>query len=51
MSLPCWPIEPGSDAVEVVLAEPVISSVNWAKIMQKSLAAGESVDGMGDPNP
>jgi PIN domain nuclease of toxin-antitoxin system len=40
--------EPGSEAVEVVLAESVISSVNWAEVVQKSIAAGVTVDGMGD---
>ncbi len=38
--------EPGSEAVEVVLAESVISSVNWAEVVQKSIAAGVTVDGM-----
>lgn len=38
--------EPGSEAVEEVLAESVISSVNWAEVVQKSLAAGVVVEGM-----
>ncbi|WP_414582356.1 type II toxin-antitoxin system VapC family toxin [Scytonema sp. PCC 10023] len=38
--------EPGSEAVEVVLAESVISSVNWAEVVQKSVAAGVVIDGM-----
>jgi len=38
--------EPGSEAVELVLAESVISSVNWAEVVQKSIAAGVTVDGM-----
>jgi PIN domain nuclease of toxin-antitoxin system len=38
--------EPRSEAVEVVLAESVISSVNWAEVVQKSIAAGVTVDGM-----
>lgn len=40
--------EPGSDAVELVLAESVISSVNWAEVVQKSIAMGVVVDGMLD---
>jgi ribonuclease VapC len=40
--------EPGSDAVEAVLAESVISSVNWAEVVQKSIAADVSMDGMRD---
>ncbi|MBP5971974.1 type II toxin-antitoxin system VapC family toxin [Brasilonema sp. CT11] len=38
--------EPGGEAVEVVLAESVISSVNWAEVVQKSVAAGVVIDGM-----
>ncbi|WGV25877.1 type II toxin-antitoxin system VapC family toxin [Halotia branconii] len=38
--------EPGSEAVEAVLAESVMSSVNWAEVVQKSVAAGVVVDGM-----
>lgn len=38
--------EPGSEAVEEVLAESVMSSVNWAEVVQKSVAAGVVVDGM-----
>jgi ribonuclease VapC len=40
--------EPGGDAVDAVLATSVISSVNWAEVIQKSLAAGVLVDGMLD---
>ena len=40
--------EPGWDAVDGVLAESVISSVNWAEVVQKSIAAGVDVDGMRD---
>lgn len=40
--------ESGSDAVDGVLAESIISSVNWAEVVQKSLAAGVEVDGMLD---
>jgi ribonuclease VapC len=40
--------EPGSDAVEAILAESVISSVNWAEVIQKSIAASVVVEGMLD---
>lgn len=40
--------EPGSDQVEAVLPAAVISSVNWAEVVQKSIAAGAHVDGMGE---
>ncbi|MGJ5676456.1 MAG: type II toxin-antitoxin system VapC family toxin [Nostochopsis sp.] len=40
--------EPGGDVVEAVLAESVISSVNWAEVIQKSIAAGVVVEGMLD---
>jgi len=40
--------EPGGDAVDGVLADSVISSVNWAEVMQKSIAAGVEIDGMLD---
>lgn len=40
--------EPGGDVVEAVLAESVMSSVNWAEVIQKSIAAGVVVDGMLD---
>jgi ribonuclease VapC len=38
--------EPGSTVVDRVLAEAVMSSVNWAEVVQKSIAA--AVDGMLD---
>jgi ribonuclease VapC len=38
--------EPGNDQVEAVLPEAVISSVNWAEVVQKSIAAGVDVDGL-----
>ncbi|MEL7035146.1 MAG: type II toxin-antitoxin system VapC family toxin [Cyanobacteria bacterium J06592_8] len=38
--------EPGSDLVDGVLAESVMSSVNWAEVVQKSIAAGIEVDGI-----
>lgn len=37
--------EPGWDQVDAVLPEAVISSVNWAEVVQKSIAAGVNVDG------
>ena len=40
--------EPGCDQVESVLSEAVISSVNWAEVVQKSVAADVDVDGMRD---
>jgi ribonuclease VapC len=38
--------EPGGDVVDGVLAESVMSSVNWAEVIQKSMVAGVDVDGM-----
>lgn len=38
--------ESGSNQVDGVLVESVISSVNWAEVMQKSIAAGVEVDGL-----
>jgi ribonuclease VapC len=40
--------EPGGDRVDERLAESVISSVNWAEVIQKSIAANVDVDGMLD---
>jgi ribonuclease VapC len=40
--------EPEGDRVDGVLAEAVMSSVNWAEVIQKSIAAGVNVDGMLD---
>jgi PIN domain nuclease of toxin-antitoxin system len=40
--------EPGGDRVDGVLAESVMSSVNWAEVVQKSITAGIEVDGMLD---
>jgi ribonuclease VapC len=40
--------EPGGDRVDEVLAESVMSSVNWAEVIQKSIAASVDVDGMLD---
>ena len=38
--------EPGHDRVEAILQEAVISSVNWAEVVQKSITAGVDIDGM-----
>lgn len=38
--------EPGSDQVEATLPEAVISSVNWAEVVQKSIAAGVDTAGL-----
>ena len=38
--------EPGCDQVEAVLPEAIISSVNWAEVVQKSIAADVDVNGM-----
>lgn len=40
--------EPGSDTVEAALAESVISSVNWAEVVQKTIAGGIAAEGMLD---
>lgn len=40
--------EPGGDIVDAVLAESVMSSVNWAEVIQKSISAGVNVEGMLD---
>lgn len=38
--------EAGCEQVEAVLPEAVISSVNWAEVVQKSVAANVDVNGM-----
>jgi ribonuclease VapC len=40
--------EPGGDRVDDRLAESVMSSVNWAEVIQKAIAANVDVDGMLD---
>ncbi len=40
--------EPGADVVEAILADSVISSVNWAEVIQKAIAGGVVVEGMLD---
>jgi ribonuclease VapC len=40
--------EPGGDVVDAALSASVMSSVNWAEVIQKSIAAGIDVDGMLD---
>ena len=36
--------EPGGEMVDGVLAESVMSSVNWAEVVQKSISAGVEVE-------
>jgi ribonuclease VapC len=43
--------EPGSEVVEAVLVESAISSVNWAEVVQKSIAAGVDVTGLRGAHP
>ena len=38
--------EPGCDQVEAALPDAVISSVNWAEVVQKSITADVDVNGM-----
>ncbi|MGK7912876.1 MAG: type II toxin-antitoxin system VapC family toxin [Synechococcus sp.] len=38
--------EVGSDVVQDMLSESVMSSVNWAEVIQKSIVAGVDVEGM-----
>ncbi len=38
--------EANAEAVETVLPESVISTVNWSEVMQKSLASGVDVNGL-----
>ena len=38
--------EPGSEVVDEVLAESVISSVNWAEVVQKTIAGDVESDGL-----
>jgi PIN domain nuclease of toxin-antitoxin system len=38
--------EPGSEAVDGVLGAALITSVNWAEVLQKSLSAGVEVEGL-----
>jgi PIN domain nuclease of toxin-antitoxin system len=40
--------EPGGEVVDAVLPESVMSSVNWAEVIQKAIAAGVDVEGMRD---
>lgn len=40
--------EPGSEVVDGVLAESIMSSVNWAEVVQKSIAVGIGIEGMLD---
>ncbi|MGH9893834.1 MAG: type II toxin-antitoxin system VapC family toxin [bacterium] len=38
--------EPGSETIEPMLDESAISIVNWAEVVQKSIAGGVDVDGL-----
>jgi ribonuclease VapC len=38
--------EPGAPVVEAELSAAVISSVNWAEVIQKSLAVGVPIEGL-----
>jgi PIN domain nuclease of toxin-antitoxin system len=38
--------EPGNETIEPMLDESAISSVNWAEVVQKSVAGGVEVDGL-----
>ena len=38
--------EPGGEMVDGLLAESVMTSVNWAEVVQKSISAGVEVEGM-----
>ncbi|MFM7512334.1 MAG: type II toxin-antitoxin system VapC family toxin [Cyanobium sp.] len=38
--------EPGSEAVDGELGSALITSVNWAEVLQKSLSAGVEVEGL-----
>jgi ribonuclease VapC len=38
--------EPGSETIEPMLDESAISIVNWAEVVQKSIAGGVEVDGL-----
>jgi ribonuclease VapC len=38
--------EPGSEAVDGVLGAALITSVNWAEVLQKSLSAGVEAKGL-----
>lgn len=40
--------EPGEEVVDRVLAESVISSVNWSEVVQKAIAADLDPDGLLD---
>ena len=38
--------EPGSEAIDQILPESIMSSVNWSEVVQKSIAAGIDTDRM-----
>jgi PIN domain nuclease of toxin-antitoxin system len=39
--------EPGAERVEAVLEGALMCTVNWSEVMQKSIARGADVEGMG----
>ena len=38
--------EPGGEVVEPLLSQAAISSVNWAEVLQRSIAYGVQIEGM-----
>lgn len=40
--------EPGGEVVADILPDAVMSSVNWAEVIQKCVAAGVGIEGLGD---
>ena len=38
--------EPGSETIELMLDESAFSIVNWAEVVQNSIAGGVNVDGL-----
>ena len=38
--------EPGSEVIDQILPESIMSSVNWSEVVQKSIAAGIDTDRM-----
>ena len=40
--------EPGAERVEVLLVGSVVSTVNWAEVIQKARARGVDTEGLAD---
>ena len=38
--------EPGSDKVDAVIGQSIITTVNWSEVAQKSLSRGVDIDGL-----